>query len=38
MFGKKLGVHWLYYNYEELDDLDTMKRDIRKWLKELRWI
>jgi hypothetical protein len=38
MFGKKLGVHWMYYNYEELSDLDSMKKDIWKWLKEKRWV
>jgi hypothetical protein len=38
MFGKKLGVHWMYYNYEEVSNLDSMKKDIRKWLKEKHWI
>jgi hypothetical protein len=38
MFGKKLDVHWMYYNYEELDDLETMKKDIRKWLKDAHWL
>ena len=26
MFGKKLRVHWMYYNYEEVSDLDSMKK------------
>jgi len=38
LFGKKLGVDWIYYNFEEPNDLDSMKKDIRKWLKELHWI
>lgn len=38
LFGKKLGVHWTYYNFEELSDYSSMKRDIRKFLKELHWI
>ena len=38
LFGKKLEVHWTYYNFEEFGDFDSMKKDIRKWLKELHWI
>lgn len=38
MFGKKLDVNWMYYNFEELGDLDSMKKDIRKWLKESHWL
>jgi len=38
MLGKKLGVHWTYYNLEELGDLDSIKKEVRKWLKELHWI
>lgn len=38
MFGKKLGVHWMYYNYEETSDLGSMKKDTRRWLKESHWI
>jgi hypothetical protein len=38
MFGEKLEVWWMYNNYEEVSDLDSMKRDIRKWLKDSNWI
>ena len=38
LFGKKLRVDWKYYNYEELADLKSMKKDIRRWLKDFRWI
>jgi hypothetical protein len=38
MFGKKLGVHWTYYNFEEPNNLREMKKDILKWLKDLHWL
>jgi hypothetical protein len=38
LFGKKLGVNWMYYNYEEESDLESMKKDFRRWLKDSHWI
>jgi len=38
LFGKKLRVHWIYYNYEKLADLKSIKEDFRRWLKKRRWI
>jgi hypothetical protein len=39
MFAKKFDLWYTVYNYEdEIDDLDSVEKDIRKHLKDLRWI